>query len=489
VPRSSRLKAVADVPGRAVAYIRVSSVRGRGGDDFYSPDIQLSAIRRLTTGMQEVAVVDDDIDQSGTTFERQGVDVLRDLAEDRLFDVLAVYNVARFGRNTLEGLTFLSWLADRGITIISATEPIDTSTPTGRWMLTQMLSVAQLQAETIGDGWSKLIAYRAQAGHHHGRPLGYTRVDKTLVPDPLIGPVMAEAFKRYADDVPISRITAYVSAARGVPMQHGNLKKNFRNPAYLGFVIDAGEILPGVHVPLVEQDVWDRVQARLARDAGVPARHLNPTWSLVGMVYCPDDHRLQRQPHTHRLTGEQVQRLICGRVNSRVSGGCKGIGSPLLDRVEEEVLRQVAAYIVRLRTDVGTRAAQLARAASARADAASLKREQAKLKREMVKLTREFGASDTMPREAYDGAMAELRQAEGAVSAELASIGTAARAAPPEEAANAAEAMLKLWPDLLPDERGQVLRTVVRKVIVRKAAYWREPEADRVTIPDEGGWV
>lgn len=484
-----KLKVVASALNRYVAYLRVSSLRGRGGDDFHSPDIQLSAIRRITAGMHEVAVVDDDIDQSGTTFVRDGIAVIRELAEARLFDILGVYNVARFGRDTLQGLTFLNWLADRGVTIISATEPIDTSTPTGRWMLTQMLSVAQLQAETIGNGWANLIEHRAQAGHHHGRPLGYVRVGKLLVPHDPLGGIMTEAFRRYADDVPIGRITAYVAAARGKPMQHGNLKKNFRNPAYLGHVVAGGEILPGKHQALVELEVWDLVQARLARDAVTPARHLNPTWSLVGLLYCPAGHRVQRQPYRDRVTGERIFRVICGQVDARVAGGCEGVGNPRLDRIEDEVLRQVGMYVKQLRTDAGSRAARMARAAAARADDAALKREHAKLKREMVKLTREYGASDDMPREAYHGAMAELRQAEGAVSAELARVGAAARAPAPEDTANAAEAMLALWPNLLPDERGLLLRTVIRRVVVRKAAHWREPEEDRVIIPDEGGWV
>src|SRR5687768_2774212 len=142
-----RLVAVLDRPLRVVVYIRVSALMGRGGDDFHSPEVQLGAIRRRTIGMREVEVIDCDIDQTGTTFDRKGIDRVRELAEAGLMDVLAVYNVSRLGRNTLESLKFLNWLADRGVTIISAKQHIDTSTPSGRKHLTDLLAGAQMQSE------------------------------------------------------------------------------------------------------------------------------------------------------------------------------------------------------------------------------------------------------------------------------------------------------------------------------------------------------
>lgn len=483
-----KLKVVRESAARVLLYRRVSAVMGRGGDDFHSPELQLSAMRRMTVGLAEVDVIDD-IDRTGRDFDREGIDRIKQLAEARAFDVLAVYNVSRLGRNVYESLKFLNELAEHGITIMSASEQVDTSTANGRWLLTQMLSVAQMQSDQISDSWSRVIDHRAQRGEHHGRPLGYTKMQKQLVPDPVLGPVMTEVFTRYADGVPIGRIAQYLAAARGAPTQPGNLKKILRNSAYLGHVIAAGEVMPGNHPPLVTQDVWDRVQARLAQDAGTPARHLNPQWSLVGLLWCEFGHRMVRQPYKDRRTGKPVFRAICGYARSRFAGGCDGVGNPIIDRIEEEVLRQVGDYVRRLRTDAGPRAARMARAAAARADADALNREMGKVQRAMVKLTTEFGADEGMPRAAYRAAMAELKDAETALSVELSRIGPAAQMATPEETANVAEAMLALWPSLLPDERGQLLRTVVRRVEVRKAAHWREPEADRVVIPDQGGWV
>lgn len=239
--RRTPLSAVPDQPSRVVLYRRVSALMGRDGDDFHSPDVQAAAMRRATTGMHEVAVIDD-IDVSGTHFNRDGIERVRALARSRQIDAVAVYDVSRFGRDVLESLLVLRELSQFGVTIISASERIDTSTPSGEWMLTNLLAIAQMRAKEIGRGWSGAIAARAESGRHHGRPLGYTRVDKQLVPDPVLGPAITEVFRRYAAGDPIGEITAYLAALRGQPMHTANVKKLLRSPVYLGKVVTGDQV-------------------------------------------------------------------------------------------------------------------------------------------------------------------------------------------------------------------------------------------------------
>lgn len=467
-----RLAAVPDQPGRVVAYVRVSALAGRGGDDFHSPDVQLAAIRRTTAGMREVAVVDD-IDRTGRHFSREGIDRIRRMALARQIDALAVYDVSRLGRNVRESLVFLAWLADQGVTVLSACEQVDTSTPAGRLMLTNMLAIAEYRSDEIGRSWSGAIARRAERGQHHGHPIGYTRRDKRMLPDPVLGPAMTEVFRRYAAGDPIGQVTAYLAAIRGKPMATPNVKKMLRNPVYLGKVVAGGEIRPGEHDALVDDDTWQRVQDRLAAEAGTPPRHLAPTWSLVGLVECPQGHRLTRQG----------DRLVCGMGRGDVKGGkCPGVGRPLLAKVETETLRQVADYARLLRTDHAARAARLARLATDRADRAALERQVSEARAGMVKLAKD-NALSRLPDDVYRQAMGELREAEQAAAAELARLGPVATP-DPEGTASAVDALLTLWrdPDVTPAERGRALRALVDRIVVRPADYWREPEEMRVDV-------
>ncbi|HEX6968291.1 MAG TPA: recombinase family protein, partial [Micromonosporaceae bacterium] len=469
--RHRQLAAVPDQPSRVALYVRVSALMGRGGHDFHSPDVQTAAMRRVTAGMREVAVIED-IDRTGRHFSREGIERIRQMALSRQIDALAVYDVSRLGRNVKESLTFLDWLANQGVTILSASEQVDTSTPAGRLMLTNMLAIAEYRSGEIGKGWSNTIARRAEKGQHHGRPLGYIRQNKQLIPDPVIGPAITEVFRRYASGEPIGEVTAYLAAIRGKAMHTPNVKKMLRNAAYRGMVIAGDEILPGEHEPLVDEVTWRKVQNRLAAEAGTPPRHLAPTWSLVGLVECPQGHKLQRQG----------DRLVCGQGRGDVKGAtCPGVGRPVLARVEAEVLRQVAVYASNLRTDHGTRAARLARLAAGRADRATLERELAKARMGMVRLVKSHALGD-LPDEVYRDAMAELREAERTAAAELARLGAADVPLDPVEAANAVDALLAMWPEMTHAERGKALRSIVARVTVRPAQRWREPESDRVDL-------
>jgi DNA invertase Pin-like site-specific DNA recombinase len=435
--------------------------------------VQLAAIRRATApaGLREVAVIED-IDRTGRHFERAGIEQIRRMALARQIDALAVYDVSRLGRNVKESLAFLAWLAEQGVTILSASEQVDTSTPAGRLMLTNMLAIAEYRSDEIGRSWSGTIARRAERGQHHGRNLGYQKANKQMVPDPVLGPAVAEVFRRYATGEPIGEITGYLSAVRGKAMHTANVKKLLRSPVYRGMVVAGDEVLPGTHEPLVDEVTWRRVQDRLAADAGTPPRHLAPTWSLVGLVECPQGHKLQRQG----------DRLVCGMGRGDVKGGvCEGVGRPLLDRVESEVLRQVAVYASRLRTDHGARMARQARVAAGRRDRGVLERQVSEARAGMVRLAKNHALSP-LPDEVYRQAMGELRQAERTAAAELARMGPVEPPVDPMVVADGVDALLEFWPEMLPAEQGQALRALVERVVVRPAARWREPEKDRVRV-------
>ncbi|SCL12836.1 recombinase family protein [Micromonospora inyonensis] len=471
MPPRRRLAAVPDRPTRAVLYVRVSALMGRGGEDFHSPDVQISAMRRTTHGMTEVAVVED-IDRTGRHFSREGIDRIRRMADAGQIDALAVYDVSRLGRNVRESLAFLAELADKGVTILSANEQVDTSTPAGRLMLTNMLAIAEYRSDEIGRGWSGAIQRRAERGQHHGRPLGYLKEDKRLVPDPLVGPAIAEAFRRYAAGARVGEVTEYLSGVRGVAMTNINVKKLLRNPAYLGKVVAGGEVLQGEHDPLTDEETWRKVQQRLDDEAGAPPRALAYTWALVGLVECQRGHKLQKQGN----------RLVCGHGRGDTKGGdCPGVGRPIIALVEEETLRQVAAYAAKLRTDAGVRASRAARIDSARVDRDRLEKELNAARAAMVKLATSNALSQ-LPDEVYQKALGELTRIEQSAAAELARLAPVREAPAPEAEAAMVDTLLGLWPDMTNQERSRALRAVVDRVEVRAAERWRQPESERIEV-------
>lgn len=481
------LALVPDRASRVLLYIRVSALMNRGGDDFHSPEIQTSTIRRKTLGMQEVGVIDCDIDQTGTTFAREGIDKVKELAEARAFDVLAVYNVARLGRNTYESLKFLNELADHGITIISAREHIDTSTPSGRKHLTDLLSGAQMRSEEIGEDWSAAIEHRFQQGHHPGRNLGYLHVDKRKVKDPLWGPLIEEAFSKYAKEIPTRQICAYIYASTGRHIEPKNLKRMLENSVYIGQATLHGHTKAGNHEPLVKPDVWQTVQTRLARERGEPPRVKEMAWFLAGLVRCGSSAGCPRcgdsemcPVSSHGPDHYGVERLICGH-QAKASAKCAGVATPVKAQLEAGVLDRVTEHISQLKINLSARVQAMMRAAEARTDAATLRAQQDEARAAITKLVTSW-ALGKVPDHAYEASLAELRAAESAAATGLKEAEAISKVRDPGEIIAAAEAMLELWPDLIEPERARLIRKIVKRVVIAKPQRRGQPLGGRIDV-------
>lgn len=64
-------------------------------------------------------------------------------------DVVIVESISRFARNTKDLLELVEQLTAKGVEFISQKEAIDTTTPTGKFMLTIFGAVAELEREYI----------------------------------------------------------------------------------------------------------------------------------------------------------------------------------------------------------------------------------------------------------------------------------------------------------------------------------------------------
>lgn len=85
-------------------------------------------------------------------------------------DVVIVESISRFARNTKDLLELVEQLTAKGVEFISQKEAIDTSTPTGKFMLTIFGAVAELEREYILQRQREGIAIAKEAGKYKGRP-------------------------------------------------------------------------------------------------------------------------------------------------------------------------------------------------------------------------------------------------------------------------------------------------------------------------------
>ena len=86
-------------------------------------------------------------------------------------DTVVVESISRFARNARDLLDLVEKLTKKGVEFISLKENIDTTTPTGRFMLTVFAAVAELEREHILERQAEGIAAAKARGKHLGRPI------------------------------------------------------------------------------------------------------------------------------------------------------------------------------------------------------------------------------------------------------------------------------------------------------------------------------
>ena len=85
-------------------------------------------------------------------------------------DVVVVESISRFARNTKDLLELVEQLTSKGVEFVSQKEAIDTTTPTGKFMLTIFGAVAELEREYILQRQREGIAVARAQGKYQGRP-------------------------------------------------------------------------------------------------------------------------------------------------------------------------------------------------------------------------------------------------------------------------------------------------------------------------------
>ena len=91
------------------------------------------------------------------------------IAYVRRGDTVIVESISRFARNTRDLLNLMEQLSAKGVEFVSKKEAIDTTTPTGKFMLTVFGAVAELEREYILQRQREGIAIARERGIYKGR--------------------------------------------------------------------------------------------------------------------------------------------------------------------------------------------------------------------------------------------------------------------------------------------------------------------------------
>src|SRR6266581_5522978 len=318
----------------AAIYARVSSARQAKDETIGS---QLAALREHAAAsrldLPEEWVFADE-GHSGATLVRPGLEALRDLAAQGCLDVVLVYSPDRLARKFAYQALLIEEFTRAGTRVQFVKGPRGDS-PEDQLLVQFQGMFAEYEKAQLMERYRRGKAWRAKSGSVNvlgGAPFGYRYVRKTpeagaryeVVPHE--APLVAEMFRRYADDgAAIADLRRWLTA-EGVRTRTGKERWDrsviwgmLRNPAYAGTAVFGKTMvvqepaglnrvarLQGRSVPrpiktvdrprgewteipvpaIVSNDTFDRVQQRLADNKRFAARNTKVPSLLQGLAAC-----------------------------------------------------------------------------------------------------------------------------------------------------------------------------------------------------------
>jgi site-specific DNA recombinase len=214
---------------------------------------------------------------------------------------VVVHSLTRFARDKYSHFAVRAYLSKLGITLRSATEPIDDSS-SGKLMEGILAAFSQFD----NDVRSERTVAGMKAAIEKGRwtfpaPLGYCRKPdqrgrSTLALDPATAPLVRQAFQLYASGAyKREQVLRIVTAAglrtkRGKKLSAQSFCNMLRNPLYAGrIVVGQWQVdCPGAFEPLIKPEVFRQVEAILSgkRPTIMPRFKSHPDFPLRHFVAC-----------------------------------------------------------------------------------------------------------------------------------------------------------------------------------------------------------
>ena len=345
---------------QGAVYIRVST------DDQteYSPDAQLKRIKEYARThniliTEEYIYIENGVSGRTVAKREQFKKMIQKAKEKpKPFDVVLIHAYDRFARNVKESRIYKELLRDDlGIELISITE--DFGTGKNSFLMEGIKDILnEYYSLNLRDEVLKGMYEKISRGEVCGKAvLGYDLINKKLVINKEEKELVNLIYNKYANtNEGLIDIAKYLNNA-GFRTKAGNLFENrtisyiLRNPIYIGKLryskkgkldynrynnVNNATLFDGIHEPIIENDLWLKVQNKLDKNLIFSKPHQISTckvdYWLKGMVRCSECG------HTLIRNGWKKDKLRC---NGYSKGKCSNYFTIPIKEIEEIVLNQI----------------------------------------------------------------------------------------------------------------------------------------------------
>ncbi|WP_079908234.1 recombinase family protein [Paenibacillus sp. 32352] len=227
---------------------------------------------------------------TGTKLERPAMQrLIRDIEKGKIHGVI-VYKLDRLSRKQKDVLYLLEDVFEKNNVIFkSATEPFDTSTPFGKAMIGVLAVFAQLERDMIVERTVSGRREKVNQGFWPGGrvPFGYSwdKENKQLEIIPEEAQIVREIYKRYITGQSRLQIAEWAaSRTKARVIDHSVIRDMLARPIYMGKLINEGELVDGNHEAIIDIETWKAAQ----REQEARAEGSTPLgeYLLTGLLEC-----------------------------------------------------------------------------------------------------------------------------------------------------------------------------------------------------------
>lgn len=300
-------------------YVRVSSDEQRERQSIQSQIEALNTYARANKIKLRHVFADDGVSGTIPVGGRAEGSRLLTMAAQQSFDTLLVFRIDRLSRDTLELLRTIKELEQSGVAVKSITEPFETTSSVGKFTLTMLGGLAQMERDAIKDRSGAGMRRGAGEGRWMGgrAPFGYRIAGNRLAINEAEAAIIREIFEHYLSGVNTIEIAKMLNARR-VPTPEAfrhpekqtkwidsTVSKLLNREAYKGIFrwnrrkglknegrragtvpTNESEQIAFEVEPIISPEDYDKVQKRLKDNLKFSTRNARREYVLRGLVVC-----------------------------------------------------------------------------------------------------------------------------------------------------------------------------------------------------------
>ena len=215
-------------------------------------------------------------------------------SDKHLFDMVIVWKLDRFSRDRYDSARYKVLLKKNNVRVVSATEVIFSGAD-GILLESVLEGFAEYYSADLAEKVTRGMTENALKCKFNGgsMPIGYViDEEQHFQIDPLTAPFVLEAFKRYIEGATMKELIDFfnekgIKNKSGGDINYNSIQRMLNNRRYIGEYAFRDIVVPDGIPAIVPKELFDRVQAKLAKNKKSPARHkAEEDYLLTTKLFC-----------------------------------------------------------------------------------------------------------------------------------------------------------------------------------------------------------